>query len=102
MPEDASIKVVLGRVQPENNVGPGDAAGDDLVPACGSWQQQIELPQTIPGLGEKVAPAEVAGTEADMSRVPIDAYLARRRRRYQPKHFNSSRVRPRPRSRTAA
>jgi transposase len=46
-----------------------------IVEACRPWQHQIELLQTIPGVGETVAQVIVAETGADMSRFPT-AHLA--------------------------
>jgi transposase len=47
-----------------------------IAEACRPWQHQIELLQTIPGVGEKVAQVFVAETGADMSRFPTAAHLA--------------------------
>jgi transposase len=47
-----------------------------IVEACRPWQHQIELLQTIPGVGPKVAQVIVAETGADMSRFPTAAHLA--------------------------
>jgi transposase len=47
-----------------------------LVDACQPWQYQIELLETIPGVGEKVAQVIIAETGADMSRFPTAAHLA--------------------------
>jgi transposase len=47
-----------------------------IVEACRPWQHQIELLQTIPGVGEKVAQVIIAETGADMSRFPTAAHLA--------------------------
>src|SRR5215217_6843777 len=44
--------------------------------ACAPWAHQLELLQTIPGVGEKVAQVIVAETGADMSRFPSAAHLA--------------------------
>jgi transposase len=44
--------------------------------ACEPWAHQIELLQTIPGVGEKVAQVIVAETGADMARFPTAAHLA--------------------------
>ena len=41
-----------------------------IVAACRPWQHQIELLQTIPGVGPNVAETIVAETGADMSRFP--------------------------------
>ena len=41
-----------------------------IVQACRPWQHQIELLQTIPGVGEMVAQVIVAETGADMTPVP--------------------------------
>jgi transposase len=47
-----------------------------IAVACRPWQHQIELLQTIPGVGEKVTQVFVAETGADMSRFPTAAHLA--------------------------
>ena len=47
-----------------------------IVDACEPWQHQIELLQTIPGVGEKVAQVIIAETGGDMSRFPSAAHLA--------------------------
>jgi transposase len=47
-----------------------------IVEACRPWQHQIELLQTIPGVGEKVAQVIIAETGGDMSRFPTAAHLA--------------------------
>ena len=47
-----------------------------IVEACRPWQHQIELLQTIPGVGETVAQVIVAETGADMTRFPSAAHLA--------------------------
>lgn len=44
--------------------------------ACEPWAHEIELLQSIPGVGEKVAQVIVAKTGADMSRFPSAAHLA--------------------------
>ena len=50
---------------------------DEMVAdACRPWAHQIELLQTIPGVGEKVAQVIVAETGADMSRFPTAEHLA--------------------------
>ena len=136
MLEDASHQVLLGGLEPEDGVGPGDADRDDqrrnrpvaarrsgegqdaaqdpgpgpgfdrtfdanharlarsmlrqldlveqalaeldavIVDACQPWPHQIELLQTIPGVGEKVAQVIIAETGGDMSRFPTAAHLA--------------------------
>uniref|UniRef100_UPI0024E100C7 IS110 family transposase n=1 Tax=Klebsiella pneumoniae TaxID=573 RepID=UPI0024E100C7 len=43
--------------------------------ACAPWAHQIELLQTIPGVGLKVAQTITAETGADMSRFPTAAHL---------------------------
>jgi transposase len=57
-----------------------EAALADLEEAiraeCAPWAHEIELLQTIPGVGEKVAQVIVAETGADMSRFPSAAHLA--------------------------
>jgi transposase len=47
-----------------------------LVEACRPWARQIELLQTIPGVGEKVAQVIIAETGGDMSRFPTAGHLA--------------------------
>ena len=47
-----------------------------IAAACHPWAHEIELLQTIPGVGEKVAQVIVAETGADMSRFPSAAHLA--------------------------
>jgi hypothetical protein len=47
-----------------------------LVEACQPWAHQIELLQTIHGVGEKVAPVIIAETGGDMARFPTAAHLA--------------------------
>ncbi|CAN5586128.1 hypothetical protein BH24ACT15_BH24ACT15_37850 [soil metagenome] len=47
-----------------------------IAVACQQWAHQIELLQTIPGVGERVAQVIVAETGADMSRFPSAAHLA--------------------------
>src|SRR4051812_31957548 len=44
--------------------------------ACEPWAHQIELLQTIPGVGVKVAQVIIAETGGDMSRFPSAAHLA--------------------------
>lgn len=43
---------------------------------CEPWARQIELLQTIPGVGEKVAQVIIAETGADMSKFPSAGHLA--------------------------
>ena len=47
-----------------------------IVAACEPWAHQIELLETIPGVGPKVAQVIVAETGADMSKFPTAAHLA--------------------------
>src|SRR5215208_999451 len=47
-----------------------------IVQACRPWQHQIELLQTIPGVGPKVAQVIIAETGGDMARFPTPAHLA--------------------------
>jgi transposase len=47
-----------------------------IVQACRPWQHQIELLQTIPGVGDTVAQVIIAETGADMTRFPTAAHLA--------------------------
>lgn len=51
-------------------------ADEAITVACAPWAHQIELLQTIPGVGERVAQVIVAETGADMSRFPSAAHLA--------------------------
>ena len=44
--------------------------------ACAPWAHQIELLQTIPGVGPKVAQVIIAETGGDMSKFPSAAHLA--------------------------
>jgi transposase len=43
---------------------------------CSPWAHQVELLQTIPGVGPKVAQVIIAETGADMSKFPSAAHLA--------------------------
>ena len=47
-----------------------------IVAACEPWAHQIELLQTIPGVGPKVAQVIIAETGGDMSKFPTAAHLA--------------------------
>jgi transposase len=47
-----------------------------IAAACRPWAHQLELLQTIPGLGEKVAQVILAETGGDMTRFPSAAHLA--------------------------
>ena len=47
-----------------------------IAVACEPWAHQIELLQTIPGVGPQVAQVIVAETGADMSKFPSAAHLA--------------------------
>lgn len=50
---------------------------DEIIAAeCVPWTHEIELLQTIPGVGEKVAQVIIAETGADMSAFPSAAHLA--------------------------
>ena len=50
---------------------------DELIAeACRPWAHQLELLQTIPGVGPKVAQVILAETGGDMSRFPTAAHLA--------------------------
>jgi transposase len=44
--------------------------------ACTPWAHQMELLQTIPGVGQRVAEVFIAETGGDMSRFPSAAHLA--------------------------
>jgi transposase len=47
-----------------------------IVDACQPWQHQLDLLQTIPGVGNEAAQMIIAATGADMSRFPTAARLA--------------------------
>jgi transposase len=47
-----------------------------IATACRPWAHQLELLQTIPGVGEKVAQVILAETGGDMTRFPSAAHLA--------------------------
>jgi transposase len=47
-----------------------------IAEACRPWAHQMQLLQTIPGVGEKVAQVFIAETGGDMSRFPTAAHLA--------------------------
>jgi transposase len=47
-----------------------------IAEACRPWAHELELLETIPGVGETVAQVIVAETGADMSRFPTPAHLA--------------------------
>jgi transposase len=47
-----------------------------IVVACEPWAHQLELLQTIPGVGPKVAQVFIAETGGDMSRFPSAGHLA--------------------------
>jgi transposase len=47
-----------------------------LVDAFAPWDRQLQLLQTIPGVGPRVAQVIIAETGADMSRFPSAAHLA--------------------------
>jgi transposase len=49
---------------------------DVIATACRPWAHQLELLQTIPGVGVKVAQVILAETGGDMSRFPSAAHLA--------------------------
>jgi transposase len=49
---------------------------DVIATACRPWAHQLELLQTIPGVGAKVAQVILAETGGDMSRFPSAAHLA--------------------------
>jgi transposase len=49
---------------------------DVIATASRPWAHQLELLQTIPGVGEKVAQVILAETGGDMSRFPSTAHLA--------------------------
>jgi transposase len=67
-------KTILGRLDMvEQSLTELDAV---IAAKCAPWAHQIELLQTIPGVGEKVAQVIVAETGADMSRFPSAAHLA--------------------------
>jgi transposase len=47
-----------------------------IAAACQPWSHQLQLLQTIPGVGEKVAQVVIAETGGDMSRFPSAGHLA--------------------------
>jgi transposase len=47
-----------------------------IAEACRPWAHEIELLQTIPGVGEKVAQVIIAETGGDMSKFPTAGQLA--------------------------
>ncbi len=47
-----------------------------IAEACRPWAHQMQLLQTIPGVGEKVAQVFIAETGGDTSRFPTAAHLA--------------------------
>jgi len=51
-------------------------ADDTIADACRPWQHQLDLLQTIPGVGVKVAQVFLAETGGDMTRFPTAAHLA--------------------------
>ena len=67
-------RAILGRLDlVEQSLVELDAV---IAAKCTPWQHQIDLLQTIPGVGPKVAQVIVAETGADMSRFPSAAHLA--------------------------
>lgn len=65
---------ILGRLDAVNAalVELDEVIADEMQP----WAHQLELLQTIPGVGEKVAQVIIAETGGDMSRFPSAAHLA--------------------------
>ena len=47
-----------------------------IAEACRPWQHQIDLLETVPGVGPKVAQVIIAETGADMARFPTAGHLA--------------------------
>jgi len=47
-----------------------------IVAACAPWAHQLELLETIPGVGPKIAQVLIAETGGDMSKFPTAAHLA--------------------------
>jgi transposase len=65
---------ILGRLDAvEADLAELDAV---IAAACRPWAHQMQLLQTIPGVGEKVAQVILAETGGDMSRFPSAAHLA--------------------------
>src|SRR3954454_2314788 len=65
---------ILGRLDAvEADLAELDAV---IAAACRPWAHQLQLLQTIPGVGPKVAQVIVAETGGDMSRFPSAAHLA--------------------------
>lgn len=69
-----TARAILGRLDlVEQSLVELDAV---IAAKCEQWAHEIELLQTIPGVGEKVAQVIVAETGADMSRFPSAGHLA--------------------------
>ncbi len=67
-------RAILGRLDlVEQSLVELDAV---IAAKCEPWRHEIDLLQTIPGEGEKVAQVIVAETGADMSRFPSAGHLA--------------------------
>src|SRR3712207_4325877 len=65
---------ILGRLDAvEADLAELDAV---IAAACQPWAHQLQLLQTIPGVGPKVAQVILAETGGDMSRFPSSAHLA--------------------------
>jgi transposase len=74
---DAHARLVAQMLQRLDRVEQALAELDELIAdACLPWAHQLELLQTIPGVGPKVAEVIVAETGGDMSRFPSAAHLA--------------------------
>jgi transposase len=74
---DAHARLVAQMLTRLNRVEQALAELDELIAeACRPWAHQLELLQTIPGVGPKVAQVILAETGGDMTRFPIAAHLA--------------------------
>jgi transposase len=74
---DAHARLVAQMLNRLDKVQQALAELDELIAeACRPWTHQLELLQTIPGVGPKVAQVILAETGGDMSRFPTAAHLA--------------------------
>jgi transposase len=74
---DAHARLVAQMLQRLDRVEQALAELDQVIAeACRPWAHQLDLLQTIPGVGPKVAQVILAETGGDMSRFPSAAHLA--------------------------
>jgi transposase len=74
---DAHARLVAQMLQRLDRVEQALADLDGVIAeACRPWAHQLDLLQTIPGVGPKVAQVILAETGGDMSRFPSAAHLA--------------------------